>query len=56
MITCQRCRDQGFLRAPCPECGAIKVRQHGVEVVQYMAGKMFDIIPEPKAKRRRRDR
>jgi hypothetical protein len=56
MSRCQRCQDQGFLRAPCPDCGAIKVREHAVEVVAYMAGKLFDISPFPKEKRRRRDR
>lgn len=53
---CQRCRDEGFLRAPCPECGAIKVRDHAVDMVAYQAGKLFDIDPLPKDKRRRKDR
>ena len=53
-IRCQRCRDRGFLRNPCPECGAIRFRQAGGDVVAYEAGSIWgDDRPAPVPKDRR---
>lgn len=40
-IRCRRCRDEGFVREPCPECGALKIKQPAGPVVAYMAGSLF---------------
>jgi hypothetical protein len=34
----------------------VKIRQHAEEIVAYMAGQLFEIPPEPKTKKRRKDR
>jgi len=47
---CRRCKDEGFLRGPCPDCGALQVRDG---TVVHEAGQFFPDVPvvaKPKKK------
>ena len=63
-MRCWRCRDQGFVHAPCQACGALRTNRYqggqliAVEVVYQVGSIWGDQAPaiRPKPKRRRADR